>query len=143
MTALSTQRLRVLALHFAGDQALARENAEQVIQRLAQSGQLNRFTHGFGVQYDQSVAALTILARILWLQGLPEKAWHTARQALDIAMQINHGTSICYTLALSGCLIAHYNGNTPVARELLALLLEQAKKHSVLLFYTGPNITRR
>jgi len=136
MTALSTQRLRVLALHFAGDQALARENAEQVIQRLAQSGQLNRFTHGFGVQYDQSVAALTILARILWLQGLPEKAWHTARQALDIAMQINHGTSICYTLALSGCLIAHYNGNTPVARELLALLLEQAKKHSVLLFYT-------
>jgi hypothetical protein len=51
-------------------------------------------------------------------------------------MQINHGTSICYTLALSGCLIAHYNGNTPVARELLALLLEQSKKHSVLLFYT-------
>jgi hypothetical protein len=51
-------------------------------------------------------------------------------------MQINHGTSICYTLALAGCLIAHYNGDTPVARELLSLLLEQAKKHSVLLFYT-------
>ncbi|EJM14261.1 hypothetical protein PMI21_03836, partial [Pseudomonas sp. GM18] len=133
---LSTHRLRVLALHFAGDQALALENAEQVIQRLAQSGHLNRFTHGFGVQYDQSVAALTILARILWLQGLPEKAWRTARQALDIAMQINHGTSICYTLALSGCLIAHYNGDTPGARELLGLLLVQAQKHSVSLFYT-------
>jgi predicted ATPase/DNA-binding winged helix-turn-helix (wHTH) protein len=133
---LSTHRLRVLALHFAGDQPLARLNAEQVLQRMAQSGHLNRFTHGFGVQYDQSVASLTILARILWLQGQPEQAWRTARQALDIAIQINHGTSICYTLALAGCLIAHYNGDARTARELLRLLLEQAQKHSVLLFYT-------
>lgn len=133
---LSMHRLRVLALHFAGDQQQARINAEQVLQRMAQSGHLNRFTYGFGVHYDQSVAALTILARILWLQGQPEQAWRTARQALDIATQINHGTSICYTLALAGCLIAHYNGDTPTARELLRLLLEQAQKHSVLLFYT-------
>lgn len=132
---LSTHRLRVLALHFAGNQRLARVNAEQVIQRMAQSGHLNRFTHGFGVQYDQSVASLTILARILWLQGQPEQAWRTARQALDIAIQINHGTSICYTLALAGCLIAQYNGDTGTARELLRLLLEQAQKHSVQLFY--------
>ncbi|RON36287.1 winged helix-turn-helix domain-containing protein [Pseudomonas brassicacearum] len=133
---LSMHRLRVLALHFAGDQQQARINAEQVLQRMAQSGHLNRFTYGFGVHYDQSVAALTILARILWLQGQPEQAWRTARQALDIATQINHGTSICYTLALAGCLIAHYNGDTRTARELLRLLLEQAQKHSVLLFYT-------
>lgn len=133
---LSTQRLQVLALHFAGDQPQARDKAEQVIQLMAQSGNLSRFTRGFGVQYDQSVAALTILARILWLQGHPEKAWRTARQALEIALQINHGTSICYTLALAGCLIAHYNGDTATARELLRLLLEQAQKHSVLLFYT-------
>lgn len=133
---LSTHRLRVLALHFAGDQQHARANAEKVLQCLAQSGYLNRFTHGFGVQYDQSVAALTILARILWVQGQPEQAWRTARQALDIALQINHGTSICYTLALAGCLIAHYNGDTATARELVCLLLEQAQKHSVLLFYT-------
>ena len=136
LLSLSAQRLRVLALHFAGDQPAARVNAEQVLQRMAQSGHLNRFTHGFGVQYDQSVAALTILARILWLQGQPEQAWRTARQALDIAIQIDHGTSICYTLALAGCPIAHYNGATRTARELLRLLLEQAQKHSVLLFYT-------
>lgn len=136
LLSLSTHRLRVLALHFAGDQSRARLNAEEVIQRMAHSGHLNRFTHGFGVQYDQSVAALTILARILWLQGQPEQAWRTARQALDIALQINHGTSICYTLALSGCLIAHYNGDHDTARHLLRMLLEQAQKHSVLLFYT-------
>ncbi len=135
LMSLSMHRLRVLALHFCGDQRQAGEHAEQVLQRMAHSGHLNRFTHGFGVQYDQSVAALTIHARILWLQGQPEQAWRAARQALDIALQINHGTSICYTLALAGCLIAHYNGDTRSARELLRLLLEQAQKHSVPLFY--------
>ena len=132
---LSAQRLRVLAQHFAGHQALAQHNAEQVIQRMAQSGHLNRFTHGFGVQYDQSVASLTILARILWLRGFPEQAWRTASQALALALQINHGTSICYTLALAGVVIAQYNGDTVVARDQLDLLLQQAQKHSVPLFH--------
>ncbi|OYU08917.1 MAG: transcriptional regulator [Pseudomonas sp. PGPPP1] len=136
LLALSAQRLRVLAQHFAGNQALAQHNAEQVIQRMAQSGHLNRFTHGFGVQYDQSVASLTILARILWLRGFPERAWRTASQALELALQINHGTSICYTLALAGVVIPHYNGDTATARDNLDLLLQQAQKHSVQLFQT-------
>ncbi len=133
---LSAQRLRVLAQHFAGDQALAQHNGEQVIQRMAHSGHLNRFTHGFGVQYDQSVASLTILARILWLRGFPERAWRTANQALELALQINHGTSICYTLALAGVVIARYNGDATTARSLLDLLMQQAQKHAVQLFHT-------
>lgn len=133
---LSAQRLQVLAQHFAGHQALAQHNAEQAIQRMAQSGHLNRFTHGFGVQYDQSVASLTILARILWLRGFADRAQRTASQALALALQINHGTSICYTLALAGVVIAHYNGDTLAAREQLDLLLQQAQKHSVQLFHT-------
>ncbi|WP_017905136.1 ATP-binding protein [Pseudomonas asplenii] len=131
---LGTQRLRVLALHYSGEQTLARALAEQVLQRLAHSNHVNRFTRDFGVQYDQGVAALTVLARILWLQGQPRQAWHTARQALDLALQVNHGTSICYTLALSGCLIPYYNGDTETARQLLQMLLEQAQKHAVPLF---------
>jgi len=136
LLSLSAQRLRVLAQHFAGHQALAQHNAEQVIQRMAQSGHLNRFTHGFGVQYDQSVASLTILARILWLRGYPERAWRTASQALALALQINHGTSICYTLALAGVVIARYNGDSAMAHEHQDQLLLQAQKHSVQLFHT-------
>lgn len=136
LLALSAQRLRMLAQHFAGEQALAQHTAEQVIQRMAQSGHLNRFTHGFGVQYDQSVASLTLLARILWLRGYPERASRTASQALALALQINHGTSICYTLALAGVVIARYNGDREAAREHLDQLLQQAQKHSVPLFHT-------
>ena len=50
-------------------------------------------------------------------------------------MQINHGISICYTLALTGCVIAHYTGDHQTARERLELLKQQAKKHSVMLFH--------
>jgi hypothetical protein len=103
---------------------------------MAHSGHLNRFAHGIGVQYDQSVASLTVLARILWLQGFPEQAWRTASQALALALQINHGTSICYTLALAGVVIARYNGDEHAAQSLQALLLEHAHKHSVQLFQT-------
>ena len=133
---LSAQRLRVLAQHFAGNQTLALHNAEQVIQRMAHSGHLNRFTHGFGVQYDQSVASLTVLARIQWLRGAPERAWRTASQALELALQINHGTSICYTLALAGVVIARYNGDGAAAQALQALLLQHAQRHSAQLFQT-------
>jgi predicted ATPase/DNA-binding winged helix-turn-helix (wHTH) protein len=136
LLALSAQRLRVLAQHYAGNQALALHNAEQVIQRMAHSGHLNRFTHGFGVQYDQSVASLTVLARILWLRGFPERAWRIASQALEVALQINHGTSICYTLALAGVVIARYNGDTAAAQTLQTLLEQHAQKHSAQLFQT-------
>ncbi|WP_455825700.1 ATP-binding protein [Pseudomonas graminis] len=133
---LSAQRLRVLTQHYTGNQTLARHNAEQMIQRMAHSGSLNRFAHRIGVQYDQSVASLTVLARILWLQGFPDRAWSVASQALELALQINHGTSICYTLALAGVVIARYNGDDEAARSLQALLLEQSHKHSVQLFQT-------
>ena len=133
---LSTQRLRALAQHYTGNQALARQQAEQVLQRMSHSGHVNRFAHGVGVQYDQSVASLTVLARILWLQGFAERAWRTASQALELALQINHGTSICYTLALAGVVIARYNGAEDDAQAMQCLLLEQSHKHSVQLFQT-------
>ncbi|CAM3203644.1 transcriptional regulator [Pseudomonas floridensis] len=137
---LSAQRLRALALHYNGDQRQARRDAEQVIQRMAQSGHLNRFTKGFGIQYDLSVASLTLLARILWLQGLPEQASLTASQALDVALQINHGASICYSLAVAGCPIAFHTGDRQAASHRVKLLREQGQKHSVLLFHRWANL---
>ena len=132
--ALSAQRLRGLGLHFCGDQGAARSEAEDALQRMAHSGRLNRFTHGFGVQYDQSVAALTLHARILWLQGLPEQAARTADQALELARQINHGTTLCYTLALSGCVMPWYNGDLARVRERIEQLREASARHSSGLF---------
>lgn len=133
---LSAHRLRLLTLHYEGHQIEARQQAENVLQRLAQSGQNNRFSRGFGIQYEQSVATLTVLARSLWLQGQPLQAERVACQALAIAVQIEHGLSICYTLALAACPIALWSANTELARERVTQLLAQTHKHGVLLFHT-------
>lgn len=132
---LSLQRLGGLAQHFAGNQLQARQHAEHTLRHIAQHPPASHFTNGFGVQYDQQVAALSLLARILWLQGYPEQAWHRALQALDVARRIEHGTSLCYTLALSTWVIARYNGHHQASDELLELLLEQTSRLSLNMFH--------
>ncbi|SDH57337.1 Predicted ATPase [Pseudomonas benzenivorans] len=132
---LSLQRLGGLAQHFAGNQAQARQHAEYALAHIAQQPPAGHFTNGFGVQYDQQVAALSLLARILWLQGYPEQAWHRALQALDVARRIEHGTSLCYTLALSAWVIARYNGHHRASDELLELMLVQTSQLSLNMFH--------
>jgi predicted ATPase/DNA-binding winged helix-turn-helix (wHTH) protein len=132
---LSLQRLSGLAQHFAGNQPQARQHAEYVLADITRNPPSGHFTNGFGVQYDQQVAALTLQARILWLQGYPEQAWERAQQALEAARHIEHRTSMCYTLALATWVIARYNGHHDASRELLALLLEQTRKLSMNMFH--------
>jgi predicted ATPase len=132
---LSLQRMGGLAQHFAGNQLQARQHADYALTNIACNPPAGHFTNGFGVQYDQKVAALTLLARVLWLQGFPEQAWHHAMQALDLAQRIEHGTSLCYTLALSAWAIARYNGHIVASRELLTLLLGQTRKLSMNMFH--------
>lgn len=132
---LSALRLQVLALHFSGDQLQALPLAETVLQRLlAQAQRPNRFAACMGVQYDQRVASLTILARILWLRGQPQQAEARVRQALELACALQHPPSILYCLATAGCVIAHYNGDTALAHARLQLMFDVSLRHAVPLF---------
>ncbi|SNS95365.1 ATP-binding protein [Pseudomonas segetis] len=134
--ALSAVRLQGLAQHFVGNQVLARRFAEEALASLALDEARSHFTQGFGVQYDQEVAALTLMARTLWLQGYPEQAWRMADKALQTALRIDHGMSICYTLALSTWVIAKYNGDSCAADNALQLFHERALVHNLRFFQT-------
>ncbi|WP_371365560.1 winged helix-turn-helix domain-containing protein [Pseudomonas sp. QL9] len=132
--AVSSQRLRVLALHFSGRQTQAQSLAEEVLATLERENRANRFALCMGVQYEQRVASLTVLARILWLRGYPEQAERRVQQALDLAFQLEHTPSISYSLATAGCVIAHYNGEYEKAASRLRQLFEAASRHSIPLF---------
>nr|WP_298142976.1 winged helix-turn-helix domain-containing protein [uncultured Pseudomonas sp.] len=134
--AFSKVRLQGLAQHFVGHQPEARHHAEQVLTYFAENQARSHLTYGFGVQYDHQVATNTLLARTLWLQGFPEQAWQLANQALQLALQIDHGLSICYTLALSAWIIARYNGHSEAAGQLLELFLERSQTHNLRFFHT-------
>ncbi|MBB4864133.1 putative ATPase [Pseudomonas nitritireducens] len=134
MLATSALRLKVLALHYSGDQLQAQAVGAQVLQRLERERRANRFAPCLGVQYDQHVASLATQARILWLRGLPDQAESLAAQAIELACQMQHSASIAYSLAVAGCVIAFYNGETDKARSRVRLMIEVAEQHRVPLF---------
>ncbi|MFV3370862.1 ATP-binding protein [Pseudomonas sp. NY15435] len=134
MLATSALRLKVLALHYSGDQTRAQAVGEEVLQRLQWQRQANRFAPCLGVQYDQQVASLATQARTLWLRGLPEQAERMATQAIELACEMDHSASIAYSLAVAGCVIAFYNGELDKAHQRLRQMIEVAERHRVPLF---------
>ncbi|MCJ1882379.1 ATP-binding protein [Pseudomonas nitroreducens] len=132
--ATSALRLKVLALHYSGNQVLAQSVGDDVLERLEQQRQANRFAPCLGVQYDQQVASLATQARTLWLRGLPEQAERMAAQAIELACEIDHSASIAYSLAAAGCVIAFYNGELDKARQRVRQMVEVAERHRVPLF---------
>ena len=54
---------------------------------------------------------LTLLARVLWLQGFPDQADATAREAIDAALRMHHWFSICYVLFFAGGPVSLWTGD--------------------------------
>jgi predicted ATPase/DNA-binding winged helix-turn-helix (wHTH) protein len=124
-----SDRLLALSLHFQGDQPRARELAECV--RSYPVTAVHR-THNTGIQFDQRVAAGTLLARIMWLQGLADQAARTAQETADFALAIDHPISACYTLALAAYPVSRWSGDDAAAARYLAQLSEQSIRHSLV-----------
>ena len=117
---------RILALthHFLGDQALARRHMEQV-RRIAQTSDSSLNT---AFQLSPRVAAATLLARILWLQGFPDQAMTMLREAIDAAQRSNHQLSIAYVLTFAGCPLSMWTGNLSETQQFVNVLTEIGAK---------------
>jgi predicted ATPase len=74
------------------------------------------------------------LSHILWLQGFPDQAVHTAQNALDTARATNHALSLYNALGHGACPVALYVGDWPEADRLLAMLLEHLAKHGMTIW---------
>jgi predicted ATPase len=78
---------------------------------------------------DPDVGAPALLARILWLQGLPEQATRTAEIAVRRASSADHTISMCHPLAQAACPIALWTGDLPAAEGFVATLTDLASRH--------------
>jgi len=121
-------RLMALTQHFAGNQALARRHAERVFG--ADSRPISPMNN-LAFQFDHRVKALSVMARILWLQGLPDQALRVAKEAIDSALATNHVLSICYVLASVGA-VAVWAGDRAQAERIVAMLFEHSGKHALV-----------
>ncbi len=121
----AADRMAGIILHYLGDQTGARQHLER---RLARAVSPVRQSQPVRFLIDQRVAARSLLARILWLQGFPDQAASTAQLAVDEADATEHALSLCHALAQAACPVATLNGDVEAAEGYTAVLLNHARE---------------
>ena len=125
------ERMMGTAQHFFGDQISARRHLEQVLTRHASA---DHVSDRFLFQADLRVVARTFLARVLWLQGLPDQAVRSAEMSVQEAQATGHQVSLCMALALAACPTALWVGNLSGAARYTAMLLDRSRQHHLPLW---------
>jgi predicted ATPase len=116
-----------------GDQTSARAHIERL---LANFSAPDHRSHSYASRFifDQHALPRLILARILWLQGFPNQAMHTAEDAVQDALEGNHAISTYNVLAHAACPIALWMGDFTLADRHVKILLDHATRHPLPLW---------
>ena len=125
---LTHERMMSLGLHFYGNQQLSRQFARRVLEHPLT---INHTARNSGFQFDQRVAALTVMSRILWIQGMPEQALQHANDAVEEALAIDHALSLCYAIANGAGPVSFWCGDMKRAKAWTALLRARADERSL------------
>jgi predicted ATPase len=125
-------RLIGVSQHYLGDQASARRRLEHMLAHYHPAAQRS---HIISFPLDQRVMARSILARVMWLQGFPDQAMRTAETSIADAHAANHANSLCYALSQGACPIALWVGDLVAAEHCVEMLLDQATKRALALWY--------
>ena len=128
---LTHRRMSALALHYAGDHRAARAHAEFVLSHTASAGRRSR---QIGLQFDQRVTARSMLARVLWLEGLADQARDCAQEGTEIARRSGHVLSLCFVLANATIPIAFWTGDRSTASTLNQELLRRTEEHALVMW---------
>ncbi len=123
-------RMTGVVLHFLGDQASAREHIERMLARYVAPV---RRSHTIRFLYDQRVVAAAYLARILWLQGFPDRAMSTVQSIVGDPPVIGHARSVA--LAQAACPISLLVGDLPATERAVATLLDEAARHALAIWH--------
>jgi len=91
------ERMAGTALHYLGNQTDARRHIERTLSGYPARPQPNRY------QFDQRVTARATLARILWLQGFPDRAVRSAEESVEAAQASGDVLSLCNALVQAAC----------------------------------------
>jgi predicted ATPase/DNA-binding winged helix-turn-helix (wHTH) protein len=87
--------------------------------------------HSSLVARDSRVGTRSFLARVLWLQGMPEHALLEAESIVSQALAMNDVVALVNTLASSACPISLWIGDLPAAERYIEMLLEHSARHGM------------
>ncbi len=116
MDVVVSDRLLGATFHLLGDQPQARINIEQMLSRYRPPVERS---HIVRFQYDQKVLARLMLARVYWVQGLPDSALREINAAIVQAETVGHTLSYVTILAEGACSIALMAGEYRLAARFI------------------------
>ncbi|MGA8760544.1 MAG: winged helix-turn-helix domain-containing protein [Stellaceae bacterium] len=123
-----SERMIGISHHNLGDQPSARLHIERALAESATSGHQRQ---SIRLQLDPQVTARVHLARILWLQGFPDRAMREAERSVNDARAAEHAISFSYALHRAACPVPLWNGDLAAADHYADMLLEHAKRHAL------------
>jgi predicted ATPase/DNA-binding winged helix-turn-helix (wHTH) protein len=129
ITSLIHERMLGLSSHFLGQHEKARKLAEHV---LGHPTTMNDAARNSEFQFDQKVAARSLIARTLWLQGFPDQALQMTKACMEDAIAVEHDLSLCYAIVQTGCPVYAWAGDFDNAKRFLAMLLESSARGSLV-----------
>jgi predicted ATPase/DNA-binding winged helix-turn-helix (wHTH) protein len=125
---LIIERFVAAVLHGMGDQAAALRHVEPLVRA---DFTTNRRSHIIRYHFDQRTVTHCYYARILWVQGFPDRALAVAADVVDFARASDHVISLLYALFEAACPLAVYAGDLGVAERYVALVRELSMKHAM------------
>jgi hypothetical protein len=118
-------RMMAMSCHYLGDQT----NAWQYIEQMLRDLDPRRHSPLIRFWFDQEIASRIVLARVLWLRGFVDQAWHTVRSAVGDAEALADPATLCYALSHGGCLVALWVGDLVAAERYVDTLSDVSSKH--------------
>jgi predicted ATPase/DNA-binding winged helix-turn-helix (wHTH) protein len=128
MDLLVGDRMVGYTLHLLGDQPQARQYLERMLSRYEApviGSKIIRFV------FDQRAMAQCFLARILWLQGLPDQAMRQVKDIVDGALAGNDVLSLCQVLVQGACPVALFLGDLAMADRYVTMLLDHSARQAL------------
>jgi len=140
------ERMIGVSQHYLADQLSAPGYIERALAESAVPGHQRQFIR---LQLDARLTARVHLARILWLQGFPDRALREAEYSVNDARATEHAISFSYALHRAACPVALWNGDLAAAGHYADMLRDHAKRHALVhwqlygLGYQGAVAIRR
>ena len=114
--------------HYLGNQKGARAYIDRV---LAWRSPINRRSLVGRYGSDQLTASRVLSARMLWLEGFPDRAMQAALTYVEDAAETDHVNSICLAIADGAVLVAAWTGDLITTEHLVASLIERASRRGL------------
>jgi predicted ATPase/DNA-binding winged helix-turn-helix (wHTH) protein len=129
---LISDRMMGTSLHYLGDLPRARRHLEEALSLDTDRAQRPTI---WGAQVDPQVSARATLARTLWLQGFPDRAWEMARASAAEARRRENAVLFCFALNWALVPVALLNGNLDAAQTAVSLQLKVSAEHGADIYY--------